>query len=180
MKAFEPQKDSFEFNEIEVVDGKPVEELQDSLEGADDIHKNLDDFSDRQRRPSKTKRSPSSDESELPVSTPLYNIPFESLSRRERKRLLGLERKVQKQKLQYEFKAEKARLKAKMKSERNKSREGKLPRYGWAFFLCSMLIGLGISIPSDGPTALFVGMGIGFLFLVDPIYDKVIQAIKDI
>ena len=180
MKAFEPQKDSFEFNEIEVVDGKPVDP-QGRLQESDDIHKNLDDFNDRQRRPpSKTKGSHSQDESELPVSTPLYNIPFESLSRRERKRLLRLERKVQQQKLQYEFKAEKARLKAKMKSERNKSREGRLPRYGWAFFLCSMLIGLGITIPSDGPTALFIGMGIGFLFLVDPIYDKVIQAIKDI
>lgn len=175
MKAFDPQKDALEFNEIEVVDGKPVEASQDFTENLDDIHRNLahKDLPVNQQR-----RVPA--DPELPVSSPLYNIPFNSLSRRERKRMLRLERKVQQKKLQYEFKAEKARLKAELREKREKSREGKAPRYGWAFFLCSMLIGLGIAIPSDGPTALFIGMGIGFLFMVDPIYEKVIQAIKDI
>ena len=175
MKAFDPQKDALEFNEIEVVDGKAIEAPQEFEEDRDDIHRNLEHEDAHVHRQRRAPEDPG-----LPVSSPLYNIPFSSLSRRERKRMLRLERKVQEKKLHYEFKAEKARLKAELREKREKSREGKAPRYGWAFFLCSMLIGLGIAIPSDGPTALFIGMGIGFLFMVDPIYEKVIQAIKDL
>ena len=167
MKAFEPQEDSFKFNEIEVVEGKLLDQ-QEPLQESDDLHKNLEELSDPKRQAFKTEESPSIDESELTVSTPSENIPSESLSRRERKRLLRLEHKAQKQKLRYEFKAEKIRLKAKMKSERNKHKGIRIPRYGWVLFLCSTLIGLGISIYAGGPTALFIGMGIGLLFLVDP------------
>ncbi len=50
-------------------------------------------------------------------------------------------------------------------------------KYGWAFFLCSLFIGLGITASTAHPLGLFAGLGIGFLFFVDPIYEKVMRFI---
>ncbi|MEM9719459.1 MAG: hypothetical protein AAGA10_09435 [Bacteroidota bacterium] len=173
MKNFGSTKDAFEFNEIEVEEeGSPSESLAEDQ--TDDILKNLDS-------PSETSHNSSRETfTERTQTTPLYNIPIEALSRRERKRLMRLERKVQRRKLHYDYKVERARLKADLQSERRKYRNKRPPKYHWAFFLCCTLIGLGIAIPSDGPTALFIGMGLGFLFFVDPIYDKFMQIIRDI
>lgn len=57
-------------------------------------------------------------------------------------------------------------------------RRKKERRFGWAFFLASMFIGLGVTTVSSEPIALFLGMGIGFLFFVDPIYDKMMDIIN--
>ena len=49
-------------------------------------------------------------------------------------------------------------------------------KYGWAFFLCSMFIGLGFTTVSElAPLPLFLGLGVGFLFFVDPIYNRVMD-----
>lgn len=52
--------------------------------------------------------------------------------------------------------------------------------YGWAFFLASMFVGLGLSFTAPfwhhgPPVPLFIGIGIGFLFFVKPIHDKIIS-----
>lgn len=66
-------------------------------------------------------------------------------------------------------------------TEKVKSKKGeglkKEPKnkYGWAFFLFSLFSGLGLTATFDVPVFLFMGMGIGFLFFVDPIYEKVIK-----
>lgn len=50
-------------------------------------------------------------------------------------------------------------------------------KYHWAFFLCTMFIGIGITatLPSSPPIGVLGGIGLGFLFFVDPIHDKVIR-----
>lgn len=60
--------------------------------------------------------------------------------------------------------------KAKVKKERKN-------KFGWAFFLSSMFIGIGITATTSAPLGIFMGMGIGFLFFVDPIYNKVMDLI---
>lgn len=54
----------------------------------------------------------------------------------------------------------------------------KKKKYNWAFFLASMFIGLGITATTGGPFGLFGGLGVGFLFFVDPIYDRVMRIVK--
>ncbi|MEO0472533.1 MAG: hypothetical protein AAF206_23145 [Bacteroidota bacterium] len=53
-------------------------------------------------------------------------------------------------------------------------------KYGWAFFLCSMFLGLAFIPFVQPPTSIMAGLGIGFLFFVDPIYDKVMDLIERI
>ena len=62
---------------------------------------------------------------------------------------------------------------------RGRKRE-KSNKYGWALFLCSLFVGLGFTATTEGPLPLFLGMGIGFLFFVDPIYEKVMRMIERI
>lgn len=47
--------------------------------------------------------------------------------------------------------------------------------YGWAFFLCSLFVGVGLFLASSSLLPLFLGLGFGFLFFVDPIYQRVID-----
>ncbi|MEZ4825039.1 MAG: hypothetical protein R3C61_01915 [Bacteroidia bacterium] len=51
-------------------------------------------------------------------------------------------------------------------------------KYGWAFFLSSMFMGVGITATLDTPLGIFVGLSIGFLFFVDPIYERIMDAIE--
>ena len=51
---------------------------------------------------------------------------------------------------------------------------GKKKKYNWAFFLASFFIGMAFTTVSDSPLPMFIGMGIGFLFFVDPIYQRVL------
>ncbi|MEL6651671.1 MAG: UbiA family prenyltransferase [Bacteroidota bacterium] len=51
-------------------------------------------------------------------------------------------------------------------------------KYGWAFFLFSLFIGLGITATTNHPLPLFAGLGTGFLFFVDPIYERIMRAIE--
>ncbi|GAB4414513.1 MAG: hypothetical protein OHK0039_22360 [Bacteroidia bacterium] len=65
---------------------------------------------------------------------------------------------------------------------RQRERTGSKPKapknkFGWAFFLASLFIGLGITATTGHPMPLFAGMGIGFLFFVDPIYHKLMEKI---
>ena len=57
----------------------------------------------------------------------------------------------------------------------HKGRKDKKKHYGWAFFLASLFIGLGITASFGSPMGLFTGMGVGFLFFVEPIYKKVMS-----
>lgn len=41
-------------------------------------------------------------------------------------------------------------------------------KYGWAFFLCSLFFGLGITASVGHPLGLFAGLGIRFSFLCGP------------
>ena len=66
---------------------------------------------------------------------------------------------------------------------RERMRERVVPekknKFGWAFFLAFMFSGMGISIATDTmPLGFFLGMAIGFLFFVDPIYQKVMEKIE--
>jgi hypothetical protein len=67
--------------------------------------------------------------------------------------------------------------------ERERLRDRVIPekknKFGWAFFLAFMFSGMGISIATDTmPLGFFLGMAIGFLFFVDPIYQKVMEKIE--
>lgn len=55
----------------------------------------------------------------------------------------------------------------------------KEPKYNWAFFLASLFIGIGITATFGTPFGLFMGLGLGFLFFVDPIYEKIMQRLND-
>ena len=63
--------------------------------------------------------------------------------------------------------------------QRRVKRKTKEKKYNWAFFLASLFIGLGVTATFDAPFGLFAGLGIGFLFFVDPIYEKVMQRLND-
>ena len=55
--------------------------------------------------------------------------------------------------------------------------ETKPKKYNWAFFCASMFLGIGIGEAIGVDSAVLFGMGIGFLFFVDPIYQKVMNKI---
>jgi hypothetical protein len=59
--------------------------------------------------------------------------------------------------------------------EKNRQKSKTKNKYGWAFFLFSLFTGLGITATIGEPLGLFMGLGIGFLFFVDPIYEKVMS-----
>ena len=52
--------------------------------------------------------------------------------------------------------------------------------YGWAFFVASIMVGLGFTATFDIPAFLFGGLALGFLFFVVPIYQKVMEKIKNL
>ncbi|MEM7658487.1 MAG: hypothetical protein AAF399_20335 [Bacteroidota bacterium] len=52
--------------------------------------------------------------------------------------------------------------------------------YGWAFFLSSMFLGVGVTTLLDHPIGVMMGMAIGFLFFVKPFYQKVMDLIDRI
>ncbi|MEM7367091.1 MAG: hypothetical protein AAF587_00750 [Bacteroidota bacterium] len=70
--------------------------------------------------------------------------------------------------------AEATRAKWGKKATVKKERKNK---FGWAFFLSAMFIGVGLTATFETPLGIFLGMGIGFLFFVDPIYNKVMDKI---
>jgi len=170
MSKFGSEQEPFKFNEIEIVE-EVDEQIPIQHEIEDYLEKNLDGTMGTTSSP----RNPSQE------ATPRYfsSIPFEQLTRRERRKILRMERKAQRKKFYYEYKAEKRRIKAALKAERRKLLREKPPRYHWAFFLSLSLIGLGLSFLADGPVPLFIGIGLGFLFFVGPIYEKVMQIIQD-
>ncbi len=63
---------------------------------------------------------------------------------------------------------------------RRAKRKTKEPKYNWAFFLACLFIGLGFTATFKAPIGLFAGLGLGFLFFVDPIYQKVMDRINDL
>gem|GEM_PF-2180093 len=71
-----------------------------------------------------------------------------------------------------------SRTKTRRRSESGKKEKSGAAKYGWAFFLASMFIGLGMTATFDHPFFLFGGMGLGFLFFVDPFYNKVMEIFK--
>ncbi|MEL6675099.1 MAG: hypothetical protein AAFR61_23020 [Bacteroidota bacterium] len=60
------------------------------------------------------------------------------------------------------------------------TRKTRKNKYGWAFFVSSMFIGVGLTASMGHPLPLFLGMGVGFLFFVDPIYEKVMEKIENL
>lgn len=56
--------------------------------------------------------------------------------------------------------------------------EKKKPKYAWAFFLASMFTGIALSEAFHADSFVLLGMGAGFLFFVDPIYQKVMSKIE--
>ena len=65
----------------------------------------------------------------------------------------------------------------KRQGDRQNLAETKPKKYNWAFFCASLFIGIGIGAAADLEAGPLFGMGIGFLFFVDPIYQKVMQKI---
>ncbi|MEM6806713.1 MAG: hypothetical protein AAF696_35255 [Bacteroidota bacterium] len=53
-------------------------------------------------------------------------------------------------------------------------------KFGWAFFLCSMFLGIALTATLETPFYIMAGMGVGFLFFVDPIYEKVMEKIENL
>ena len=52
-------------------------------------------------------------------------------------------------------------------------------KYNWAFFLCSLFLGIAITATLETPIGVLGGIGLGFLFFVDPIYDKLMDKIEN-
>ena len=65
-------------------------------------------------------------------------------------------------------------------NKKTKVKKERKNKYGWAFFLCSLFIGLGITATTEAPLPLFVGLGVGFLFFVDPVYEKLMEKIENL
>ncbi|TAE53417.1 MAG: hypothetical protein EAZ89_07445 [Bacteroidetes bacterium] len=57
--------------------------------------------------------------------------------------------------------------------------ENKTP-YAWAFFLFCLFAGLSFTATGNGPQGLFLGLGTGFLFFIEPIYNKLMRLIDKI
>ena len=53
-------------------------------------------------------------------------------------------------------------------------------KFGWAFFLCSMFFGVALTATLGTPFYVLAGLGVGFLFFVDPIYNKVMEKIENL
>ena len=53
-------------------------------------------------------------------------------------------------------------------------------KFGWAFFLCSLMMGLALTATLETPFFLFAGLAFGFLFFVDPIYNKLMEKIDQL
>lgn len=51
-------------------------------------------------------------------------------------------------------------------------------KYNWAFFCASMFMGIALGEMMNVDSFVLFGMGIGFLFFVDPIYQKVMDKIN--
>jgi len=165
MKQFTNDNDPFEVNEIDVAeDSINTDNPNPSTQRESEIHHNLEEdaFSGKKS------------------FTYTSKIPFESLSRKEQRRFLRMERKFQRRKLNYELKIEKRRLSNKLKAEQQRAIAERIPKYSWAFYLCSVFIGIGFTAMLEAPLPLFLGIGLGLLFFVDPIYKKIINIINDL
>lgn len=158
METFSQEKENFEVNEFNIVEGESAEQIEQIHDN--EIHRNLEDQSQAY-------------ESER------VRIPYEAMTPGDRRRLFRLEKKLHRKKQQYEYKTYKAQLKAELKAEQMKYKANKPKKYHWAFFLSSTLIGLGVGIGVvDNPAPLFIGAGLGLLFFIDPIYDQIVDSLK--
>ena len=81
-------------------------------------------------------------------------------------------------KLTYPDQSSKATHRSKQQTKLIAETGQKKKKHNWAFFLASLFIGLGITATTEGPMGLFGGLGIGFLFFVDPIYDRVMRIVS--
>lgn len=55
---------------------------------------------------------------------------------------------------------------------------GRTKKYHWALFLAAFFMGLAFTTLTDHPMGIFLGMGIGFLCFVDPVYQKIIRLLS--
>lgn len=61
-----------------------------------------------------------------------------------------------------------------------KAKKVRKNKFGWAFFLCSMMMGVALTATLETPFFILAGLGVGFLFFVDPIYNKVMDKIEQL
>ncbi len=64
---------------------------------------------------------------------------------------------------------------------RNRSRKEKEKKpvsYNGAFFVASIMFGMAATVTFEIPAPLFVAMGVGFLFFVDPFYQRIMSWIE--
>ncbi len=59
-----------------------------------------------------------------------------------------------------------------------KVRKERKNKFGWAFFVCSIMMGVALTATMETPFFILAGIGLGFLFFVDPIYNKVMDFIE--
>lgn len=76
--------------------------------------------------------------------------------------------KIPEREVVYETRRERRRRKKAEKGPKQK-------KYHWAFFLSCVCFGLIGPVAANAPSTIFLGAGIGFLFFVDPIYERVIS-----
>lgn len=51
----------------------------------------------------------------------------------------------------------------------------KRKRFGWAFMVASTMLGVGLTASTSIPVFVLGGIGLGFLFFVHPIHDRVVD-----
>lgn len=61
------------------------------------------------------------------------------------------------------------------KQEKEQAKAAQPKKYNWAFFVACCCFGMIGPVAANEPATIFLGAGIGFLFFVDPIYERVIS-----
>lgn len=61
------------------------------------------------------------------------------------------------------------------KARQKKEKAEQPKKYNWAFFVACCCFGMIGPVAANEPATIFLGAGVGFLFFVDPIYERVIS-----
>lgn len=74
-------------------------------------------------------------------------------------------------------KVQMGKLKQSASLEKNQEHSIMFKRCQWSFFLSSVFISCGICTLTEHPVSIFLGIGLGFLFFVDPICQRILDLI---
>lgn len=74
--------------------------------------------------------------------------------------------------------AQERESKRERRARKRQERASRPKKYNWAFFVACCCFGMIGPVAANEPGTIFLGAGIGFLFFVDPIYERVISVFE--